>query len=129
MDMAQLTKHYQQNDAKSSPALFKALVGLLALVFVGASIEYAWNSYRVTTGPSAYFVQMFGTGRSGWHSQTDSVVDGPFATLQQCTSAGLRDRPRSSSIGYACRQMLISDARRLWNPQSTLNWRGKDAPP
>jgi hypothetical protein len=48
---------------------------------------------------------------------------------RQCMSEGLRGRPPSESINYACRQMLISDARRFWDPQSSLNWRGKDAPP
>jgi hypothetical protein len=79
MDMAQLTKHHERNGVKSSAALFKALLVLLALITVGACIEFAWNSYRVTTGPSGYFVQAFGTGRSGWHGPADSVIDGPFA--------------------------------------------------
>jgi hypothetical protein len=76
-----------------------------------------------------YFVQVFGTGRGGWHGQENSVVDEPFATMQRCTSEALRDRTSMGSVNYSCRQMLISDARRSWNPTSSLNWRGKDAPP
>lgn len=94
-----------------------AFAALALVVALGVLLQIGANALRLNLGPHGWFVissirsAHYRRGQPGV-TQTDGVLNGPFASRARCEDALRKSWSRDPSV--YCRDILDSDARAIW---------------
>lgn len=91
----------------------RLLIGAVIVIFLtlvwGGEVLY--NNWRVSSGPSAWFMVATPVPGRGVHAESEYAFGDPYATADECNK-DLNKLPRGNPI-VSCRRLLLSDAAQM----------------
>jgi hypothetical protein len=92
----------------------RLLIGAIIIAFLGLvwGAEMLYDTWRVKSGPSAWFMVSTPVTRGQPYAAAESVFGDGYVTERDC-NRGLSQLPRGVPVIVSCRRLLVSDAAEM----------------